>query len=60
MGELFLLSECQMGQISPCFPLAHGDLWVEDRRVVSGTVYVIRTSLHCKDTPKAHGPYKTL
>ena len=42
MGDLFLLSARQMARISPHFPLAHGVPRVDDRRVVSGIVYVIR------------------
>ncbi len=52
MGDLFLLSERQMARISPCFTLAHGVPRVEDRRVVSGIVYVIRNGLQWKDAPK--------
>jgi transposase len=59
MGDLFLLSQRQMARISPCFPLAHGVPRVDDRRVVSGIVYVIRHSLQWKDAPKAYGPRKT-
>ena len=33
---------------------------VDDRRVVSGIVYVIRNGLQWKDAPKAYGPHKTL
>ena len=59
MGDLFLLSERQMARISPFFPLAHGVPRVDDRRVVSGIVYVIRNGLQ-KDAPKDYGPHKTL
>lgn len=45
VSELFLLSESQMERISPFFPLAHGVPRVDDRRVLSGIVYVIRTRL---------------
>ena len=60
MAELFLLSERQMARIAPYFPLAHGVPRVDDRRVVSGIVYVIRNGLHWKDAPKEYGPHKTL
>ncbi|MFD2032722.1 IS5 family transposase [Ancylobacter dichloromethanicus] len=60
MGDLFLLSERQMARISPFFPLAHGVPRVDDRRVVSGIVYVIRNGLQWKDAPKDYGPHKTL
>ena len=60
MTDLFLLSARQMGRISPHFPLSHGVPRVDDRRVVSGIVYVIRNGLQWKDAPKAYGPHKTL
>ena len=60
MVGLFLLSERQMARISPHFPLAHGVPRVDDRRVVSGIVDVIRHGLQWKDAPPGHGPPKTL
>ena len=56
MSELFLLSKAQMVRISPHFPLAHGVPRVDDRRVVSGIIYVIRNGLQWKDAPKRYGP----
>ena len=60
MDGLFLLSERQMARIAPHFPLAHGVPRVDDRRVVSGIVYVIKHGLQWKDAPKEYGPHKTL
>jgi transposase len=60
MDGLFLLSERQMARIAPHFPLAHGVPRVNDRRVVSGIVYVIKHGLQWKDAPKEYGPHKTL
>ncbi|HBQ32350.1 IS5 family transposase [Brucella anthropi] len=60
MSDLFLLSERQMARIEPYFPLAHGVPRVDDRRVVSGIVYVIKHGLQWKDAPKDYGPHKTL
>ena len=57
---LFLLSERQMARISPYFPLSHGVPRVDDRRVVSGIVYVIRNGLQWKDALRGYGPHKTL
>ena len=51
MSDLFLLSERQMARVSPYFPLAHGVSRVDDRRVVSGIVYVLRNGLQWKDAP---------
>ncbi len=55
-----LLSERQMASISPYFPLSHGVPRGDDRRVVSGIIYVIRNGLQWKDAPRDHGPHKTL
>ena len=60
MDDLFLLSKAQMSRISPFFPLAHGVPRVDDRRVVSGIVYVIKHGLQWKDAPTGYGPHKTL
>ena len=59
MSELFLLSEHQMERIKLFSPLAHGVPRVDDSRVLSGIVYVIRNGLQWKDAPKVYGPHKT-
>jgi transposase len=46
MSELFPLSVRQMVRISPHFPRSHGKPLVDDRRVISGIIYVIRNGLH--------------
>ena len=45
MTDMFLLSEAQMRRIEPFFPLSHGIPRVDDRRVISGIVFVIRNGL---------------
>lgn len=60
MSEVFSLSERQMKRIEPVFPLVHRVPRVNDRRVLSGVVYVIRNGLQWKTAPKAYGPHKTL
>ncbi|GLQ86292.1 hypothetical protein GCM10007872_32060 [Gluconobacter sphaericus NBRC 12467] len=45
VNGVFLLPERQMKRIEPFFPLVHRVPRVEDRRVLSGIVYVIRNSL---------------
>ncbi|WP_189637933.1 transposase [Rhizobium sp. R693] len=51
MGGLFLLTECHMARIWPHFPLSHGVARLDDRRVASGIVDVIRNGLQWKDAP---------
>jgi len=60
MDGLFWLSKSQFNRIKPYFPLSHGVPRVDDLRVVSGIIYVIRNGLQWKDAPKAYGPHKTL
>ena len=60
MSDLFWLSKAQMRRIEPCFPLSHGVPRVDDRRVISGIIFVIRNGLRWRDAPKAYGPHKTI
>lgn len=60
MDDLFLLSEAQMRRITPLFPLSHGVARVDDRRVVSAIVFVIRNGLGWRDAPRDYGPHKTI
>ncbi len=60
MAGLFLLSPSLMSKIEPFFPKPHGVPRVDDRRVVSGIVYVIKHGLRWKDAPPGYGPHKTL
>src|SRR3712207_8843754 len=60
MPDLFLLTPAQMRRIRPHFPLSHGVPRVDDRRVVSGIVFVIRNGLRWRGAPPGYGPHKTL
>jgi transposase len=60
MDDLLLLSEAQMRRIEPYFPLSHGVARVDDRRVLSGILFVIRNGLRWRDAPAAYGPSKTI
>lgn len=60
MSEHFMLTRRQLNRIKPYFPFSHGIERVDDRRVISGIIYVIRNGLQWKDAPKAYGPHKTL
>ena len=55
-----ILTDVQMERIERSFPRARGLRRVDDRRVVSGIVYVIRHGLQWKDAPAGYGPHKTL
>ncbi|MDD2966879.1 MAG: transposase [Desulfovibrionaceae bacterium] len=56
MRTLFYLSENQLERIKPFFPRSHGIPRVDDRRVVSGIIYVIKHGLQWKDAPEEYGP----
>ena len=60
MSDLVLLTVAQMRRIEPFFPRSRGLPRVDDRRVISGIVYVIRHGLQWKDAPVGYGPSKTL
>ena len=60
MSDLVLLSAAHMRRIEPFFPRSRGLARVDDRRVVSGIIYVIRYGLQWKDAPPGYGPHKTL
>jgi len=60
LSEVWLLSEAQMRRIEPYFPLSHGIPRVDDRRIVSGIIFVIRNGLRWRDAPAAYGPHKTI
>lgn len=60
MSDLLWLSDAQMRQIEPYFPLSHGIARVDDRRVISGIVFVIRNGLRWRDAPADYGPHKTI
>ena len=60
MSDLIWLSEAQMRLIEPYFPLSHGVPRVNDRRIVSGIIFVLRNGLRWRDAPAAYGPHKTI
>jgi transposase len=60
MIDLPMLSEAQMRRIEPYFPLSHGLPRVDDRRVLSGIVYVLKNGLRWSAAPPGYGPHKTL
>ena len=42
MSDLFWLTESRMERLKPFFPLSHGVPRVDDRRVLSGIIFVNR------------------
>jgi len=60
MSDLFWLSEAQMARLEPFFPKSHGKPRVDERRVLSGIIFINRNGLRWRDAPSAYGPHKTL
>ncbi len=56
--HLFWLSDPALQPLLPNKP--RGVPRVDDRRVISGIVHVIRNGLMWRDAPAAYGPHKTL
>ncbi|MET3900371.1 putative transposase [Devosia sp. UYZn731] len=60
MSDLFWLTDKQMRRIEPYFPLSHGIPRVDDKRCISGVIFVIRNGLRWRDAPQDYGPHKTV
>ena len=60
MSDLFWLTDEQMARLQPYFPKSHGRECVDDRRVLSGTIFVNRNGLRWRDARREYGPAKTL
>ena len=57
----FWLSDEQFARIQPFLPnKPRGVPRVDDRRVISGIIHVIRNGLMWRDAPERYGPHKTL
>ena len=61
MADFFWFSDEQWARIEPLLPRGRkGAHRVDDRRVISGIVHVIRGGLMWRDAPAVYGPPKTL
>ena len=60
MSDHYWLTERQLELIKPYFPRPHGMPRVDDGRVISGIIHVIRNGLRWRDAPEVYGPHKTL
>ena len=60
MSDLYWLTDEQMARLEPYFPKSHGRPRVDDRRGLSGMIFVNRNGLRWRDAPKDYGPHKTL
>jgi putative transposase len=60
MADLFYLTEDQLARIRRYFPKPRGVPRVDDLRVLSGIIHVLKRGLQWRDAPVAYGPHKTL
>ena len=60
MSDHYWLTNTQLERIRPYFPRSHGRPRVDDRRVISGIIHVIRNGLRWRDAPEIYGSHKTL
>jgi transposase len=60
LSDLYWLTDEQKARLEPYFPKSHGKPRVDDRRLLSGIIFVNQNGLRWRDAPKAYGPHKTL
>ena len=60
MRDLYSLMEEPMVRLRPYLPKSHGRPRVDDRRVLSGSVFVDRNGPRWCDATRDYGPHKTL
>lgn len=60
MNNQFWLTQAQLERLELHFPLSHGVPRVDDLRVISGIIHVIKRGLQWRDAPSDYGPHKTL
>jgi transposase len=60
MSDLYWLTDEQMARLKPFFPLSRGVPRVDDKRVLSGIIFINRNGLRWLDAPAEYGPHKTL
>ncbi len=60
MSDIYWLTQAQLNRIEPYFPLSHGVPRVDDLRVISGIIHVIKRGLQWRVAPSDYGPPKTL
>ena len=60
ISDLYWLTEEKETRLRPYFPKSRGKPRVDDRRVLSGIVFVNPNGLRGRDAPSDYGPHKTL
>ena len=61
VARLFMLSDDEWARIAPYLPTGRrGAHRVDDRRVISGIIHMLRTGGRWRDCPSEYGPYTTI
>jgi transposase len=61
MAGIYWLSEAEWRRIEPLLPRGQrGARRVDDRRIISGIVHMLRSGARWRDCPPAYGPYTTV
>ena len=61
MVDLYWLSDEEWARIGPHLPRGRrGAHRVDDRRVISGVIHMLRSGARWRDCPTAYGPYTTI
>ena len=61
MKGLYWLSDAEWTRIEPLLPRGRrGARRVDDRRVISGIIHMLRSGARWRDCPAAYGPYTTV
>ena len=55
MSELYRLTDEQMARLRPSFPKSRGKPRVDDRRMLSGIIFIQRNGLMWKHAPADYG-----
>ena len=59
--QLYWLSDTEWKRLEPLLPRGRrGARRVDDRRVISGIVHMLRSGARWRDCPPAYGPYTTI
>ena len=61
MANLYWMSDSEWARIEPHLPRGRrGAHRVDDRRVISGIVHILRSGARWRDCPPEYGPYTTI
>ena len=60
MSDLYWLTDEHMAKLAPFLPKSHGKPRIDDKRVLSGIIFINRNGLRWRDAPREYGLDKRL